>query len=70
MNNKNVTEKIKISKYKIFLIVIMSLFIVLLGRIAYLQFIKASYLKELSYEQLITNRVISTKRGTISDSTR
>ena len=37
-------------------------------RIGYLQSIKSSYLKEMAYKQLITTRVISTKRGTIYDS--
>ena len=61
---KNSTTK----KYKIFFVLIIILFCLLVLRIGYLQFIKSSYLKEMSYKQLITNRVISTKRGTIYDS--
>ena len=55
-------------KYKGFLIVVLLLMLILVLRIAYLQFIKAPFLKEMSYKQLITNRVISTKRGSIYDS--
>ena len=71
LNTKNKTDKktTNIStKYKIFIIVILFLFALLLGRIAYLQFIKSPFLKEKAYEQLITSRIISTKRGTIYDS--
>lgn len=55
-------------KYKGFLVVVLVLMVILVLRIAYLQFIKAPFLKEMSYKQLITNRVISTKRGSIYDS--
>ena len=41
----------------------------LLLRLAYLQFIKGSSLKEQMYNQLITSRTISPSRGTIYDST-
>ena len=41
----------------------------LLIRLAYLQFIKGSSLKEQMYNQLITSRTISPSRGTIYDST-
>lgn len=71
LNTKNIKAK-KASnfstKYKVFIIVILFLFGILLGRIAYLQFVKSSFLKEKAYEQLITSRIISTKRGTIYDS--
>ena len=55
-------------KYIIFILLIFFLFILLLGRIGYLQFIKAPFLKDMAYEQLVTSRIISTKRGTIYDS--
>lgn len=55
-------------KYKIFIIFVFILFGLLIIRIGYLQFIKSSFLKEKAYEQLITSRIISTKRGTIYDS--
>ena len=72
LNKKNINDKSKKNnikiKYKIFFIVILILFGILILRIGYLQSIKAPFLKEMSYKQLITNRVISTKRGTIYDS--
>ena len=55
------------SKYKNYIIITIILFSLLTSRIAYLQFIKSSFLKEMSYKQLITNRIISTKRGSIYD---
>lgn len=55
-------------KYIFFIILIFFLFFLLLGRIGYLQFFKASFLKDKAYEQLVTSRIISTKRGTIYDS--
>lgn len=55
-------------KYIIFILLIFFLFVLLLGRIGYLQFIKAPFLKDMAYEQLVTSRIISTKRGTIYDS--
>lgn len=69
IDNKNKNKKDTITtRYKCFFIIIIVLFCLLILRIGYLQFIKSSYLKEMSYQQLITNRVISTKRGTIYDS--
>ena len=41
----------------------------LIGRIAYLQFVQGSYLKELAYNQQVINQIISPKRGSIYDST-
>lgn len=68
VDNKSNKNKDKISKrYRYFLMIVLVLFCILIIRIGYLQFIKSSYLKEMSYQQLITNRVISTKRGTIYD---
>jgi len=55
-------------KYRYFIIFVFVLFLFLLIRIGYLQSIKSSYLKEMAYKQLITTRIISTKRGTIYDS--
>ncbi len=69
IDNKNNKKKDNISKrYRYFLMIILVLFCILIIRIGYLQFIKSSYLKEMAYQQLITNRIISTKRGTIYDS--
>lgn len=45
------------------------LFLLLVFRLAYIQFIKGSELKEEANRQQTTNRIISAKRGTIYDST-
>ena len=66
VDNKNSSNENK--KYRYFIIVVLILFLLLVIRIGYLQSIKSSYLKEMAYKQLITTRVISTKRGTIYDS--
>lgn len=58
------TKKIK----NIFIIVII-IFVLLLCRLGYLQFVQGSYLKELAYNQQTINQIISPKRGTIYDST-
>lgn len=63
------TKNLSLSKkYKVFIIIIFFLFLLLLIRIGYLQFVKAPFFKEKAYEQLVTSRIISTKRGTIYDS--
>ena len=50
-------------------IVVLIIFILLLGRLAYLQFIDGSHLKELAYQQQTINQILSPKRGNIYDST-
>ena len=50
-------------------IVILLVFIILLGRIGYLQFIEGAYLTELAYQQQTINQILSPKRGNIYDST-
>ena len=77
-NNSNVV-KLKTSfdsknlvhtkKLKTTLIVTLILFVLLLGRIGFLQFVQGSYLKELAYNQQAINQIISPKRGNIYDST-
>lgn len=56
-------------RYKILLFLILFIFVVLLFRIGYLQFIDGTSLKEKAYNQQTTNSVITAKRGTIYDST-
>ena len=58
------TKKLKFS-----LIIIFLIFILLIGRIGYLQFIDGNHLKELAYNQQTINQIISPKRGNIYDST-
>ena len=45
------------------------IFVLLLGRIGYLQFIKGEELQTLAYEQQVQKRTINAKRGTIYDAT-
>ena len=49
------------------MIAIFCMFLLLIGRLFWLQFIKGPWLKEQMYSQLITSRAISPKRGTIYD---
>lgn len=50
-------------------IVIIIIFILLLGRIGYLQFVDGAYLTELAYQQQSINQILSPKRGNIYAST-
>ena len=50
-------------------IVILIIFILLLGRIGYLQFVDGAYLTEMAYQQQAINQILSPKRGNIYDST-
>lgn len=60
---------IHIKKLRTIFIVIILIFALLIGRIAYLQFFEGSYLKNLAYQQQTINQIISPKRGSIYDST-
>ena len=62
--NSNYIRKIGI----IFIVIVIS-FALLIGRIAYLQFVEGSYLKERAFNQQSINQIISPKRGSIYDST-
>ena len=50
-------------------IVFLLVFIILLCRIGYLQFVEGAYLTELAYQQQTINQILSPKRGNIYDST-
>ncbi len=50
--------------------VIMVIFILLLIKVSYLQFVEGNNLKELAYKQQTINQIISPKRGNIYDSTK
>ena len=77
-SNKNVI-KIKSSfesknfiytkKLRVTLIVTIIIFILLICRIGFLQFVQGSSLKEMAYNQQTINQIISPKRGNIYDST-
>ena len=60
----NITKKLRITMLIIFILMFL-----LLIRIAFLQFVQGADLKKQMYNQLITSRTISPKRGTIYDST-
>ncbi len=65
----NFPNCISIKKVKFTLICIFIILLALIIRIAWLQFIDGSRLKELSYSQQSINQIISPKRGNIYDST-
>ena len=70
VEKKNKNEKIVKSKsLLIAMIICFSIFILLLFRLAFIQFIQGSELKEAANRQQTTNRIISAKRGNIYDST-
>ena len=56
-------------KIRIAALIVLILMLLLVFRIAFIQFIQGSDLKQQMYNQLITSRTISPKRGTIYDST-
>jgi len=77
MGKKNVKISEENKKYDIKLkrrVIVISIlcaliFIALVGRLFWIQFIDGSWLKESAYKQQTINRIISPKRGTIYDST-
>ena len=56
---------IHIKKLKRIFIVILIIFVLLIGRIGFLQFVEGSSLKEMAYKQQSINQIISPKRGNI-----
>lgn len=56
-------------KIRIAALIVLIIMLLLVFRIAFIQFIQGSDLKQQMYNQLITSRTISPKRGTIYDST-
>ena len=57
------------TKLKMLLIVTVLIFILLIGRIGFIQFVQGNSLKEKAYQQQTINQIISPKRGNIYDST-
>ena len=51
------------------LFIVFTVFTLLIIRIGYIQFVQGNYLQELAYEQLVQDRAINAKRGTIYDIT-
>ena len=76
-NNKVVKMKksiesknlIHITKLKVLMIFIVIVFIALIIRIGFIQFVQGNFLKEQAYQQQTINQIISPKRGNIYDST-
>ena len=60
---------IKTKKLKLLRRISILIFILLILRIAFLQFVDGSFLKEQAYNQQTINQIISPKRGNIYDST-
>lgn len=58
---------IHIKKLRTIFFIILLIFILLVVRIGYLQFVQGAYLKELAYNQQAINQIISPKRGSIYD---
>ena len=65
-NSKNL---IYTSKLRNTFIIIIVIFVLLLGRLGYLQFVDGAYLTEMAYQQQAINQILSPKRGNIYDST-
>ena len=60
---------IHLTKLRTLLIVTILIFVLLIGRIGFLQFVQGNSLKEKAYQQQTINQIISPKRGNIYDST-
>ena len=56
-------------KLRIVMLIFFAFFILLILRLAFIQFVQGSKLKEMMYDQLITSRLVNPDRGTIYDST-
>ena len=81
LNNKDSKKIVKINddfksqnfiytkKLKNIFIIILLIFLLLIVRLGFLQFVQGGHLKELAYKQQSINQIISPKRGTIYDST-
>lgn len=81
VNSKNNNKIVKINEdfksqnfiyvknLKNIFVVVISIFVLLIVRLGFLQFVKGSYLKERAYRQQSINQIISPKRGSIYDST-
>ena len=76
-NNKVVKMKksiesknlIHVTKLKVLMVFIVLIFIALIIRIGFIQFVQGNFLKEQAYQQQTINQIISPKRGNIYDST-
>ncbi len=69
--NSNFESKnfIYTKKLRLILLITILIFVLLICRIGFLQFVQGSFLKEQAYNQQTINQIISPKRGNIYDST-
>lgn len=65
--SNNINRPIPVKRIAIFSVFLVLIAILLIGRVAWLQFIKGSELKEKASRQQTLNEIISPKRGTIYD---
>ena len=68
-NNEFSTNLLAVKKFRIVLASLLIIFLLLIIRLIWLQFVQRSDLKEQAYNQQTTDQIISTSRGTIYDST-
>lgn len=68
-NNEFSTNLLAVKKFRIVLASLLIIFLFLIIRLIWLQFVQGSDLKEQAYNQQTTDQIISTSRGTIYDST-
>ena len=69
INKRRNNIKIKPKKMLVLVLVFLIVFTILLGRVAWIQFVDGAWLKEKEYSQSTSSTLISAKRGTIYDST-
>ena len=71
ISNKSKVKKIVTipKKLRVIMLVFFILLFLLIARLGFLQLVQGADLKEQMYDQLITSRTVSPKRGTIYDST-
>lgn len=68
-NNEFSTNLLAVKKFRIVLASLLIIFLLLIIRLIWLQFVQGSDLKEQAYNQQTTDQIISTSMGTIYDST-
>lgn len=68
-NNEFSINLLAVKKFRIVLASLLIIFLLLIIRLIWLQFVQGSDLKEQAYNQQTTDQIISTSRGTIYDST-
>ena len=68
-SNFDCKNLMKTSKLRTLLAITIFFFVVLIGRIGFIQFVQGNFLREQAYQQQTINQIISPKRGNIYDST-